>query len=365
MEHPGTPSATPHAAAPDYSPTDPASTGRLRHWLGGTRLSRWYAGRSRRGQLVVELLLASALPPLLGFVVYYLVALTPARGALGVLFWVYFLALAATAVLIVMECARAFRFPEPPVRTPVPREQLPRVAAVIAAYLPNEQDTILDSIAAHLAVDYPADRHVVVVAYNAPEPLPIEAELVDLAAREPRLMTMRVQGSTSKVENVTAALHQIGSEVEVIGIFDADHHPHPKAPRRVAQWLSDAAGDKRFDMVQGQCAIRNDDEGFVARTVTAEFATLYGVAHPGRTVVNDFGIFGGSNGWWRAPASTRRCSPRTSTSAPAPSPRATASAPTHASSPGSSPRPPGRPGGASGCAGRRAGTRSACVTSGP
>ncbi len=27
---------------------------------------------------------------------------------------------------------------------------------------------------------------------------------------------------------------------------------------------------------------------------------MYAVAHPGRTVFNDFGIFGGSNGWWRA-----------------------------------------------------------------
>lgn len=262
-------------------------------------LAQWYRGLSRRGQMVFETAVALPGPLVVGFLVYLPLAFT-APVVLEIVFWIVFVSMAVTSFLIAMECARAHRFPEPPRRTVVPDKELPRLATVVAAYLPNEQDTLMESLRAHLSLDYPADRHLLVLAYNTPEPLPIESQLQALAEYDARVVVLRVEGSTSKVENVNAALELLGDRVDVIGIFDADHHPHPTAPRRVAQWLSDAAGDERFDVVQGQCAVRNVDESSVTRTIAAEFATLYAVAHPGRTVVHDFGIFGGSNGWWRA-----------------------------------------------------------------
>ncbi|WP_148611842.1 glycosyltransferase [Nocardioides rubriscoriae] len=271
--------------------------------LRASRLGRWYRGLSRRGQTTVEALVALPGPLVVGFLIYAPLAFT-APVVLEVVFWVVFVSMAVTSFLIAMECARAYRFPEPPLSRQVPDRELPRIATIVAAYLPNEQDTLMESLQAHLALDYPADRHLLVLAYNTPEPLPIESRLEALAEHDPRVIVLRVEGSTSKVENVNAALTVLGDGVDVIGIFDADHHPHPTAPRRVAQWLGDAAGDQRFDVVQGQCAVRNVEESRVTRTVAAEFATLYAVAHPGRTVVHDFGIFGGSNGWWRAPVIT-------------------------------------------------------------
>ncbi|ANH37944.1 Poly-beta-1,6-N-acetyl-D-glucosamine synthase [Nocardioides dokdonensis FR1436] len=267
--------------------------------LRGSALARWYGALGRRGQVVVEVLLGSLAPLLVAFCISLVLART-APQALEVLFWVVFFSLTGTSLLILMECARAYRFPEPPVRTPVPAEDLPRVATVIAAYLPNEQETLLESVRAHLALDYPQDRHLVVVTYNTPERLPLEDDLARLAEVEPRLVVLHVAGSTSKVQNIEGALELVAGVVDVVGIFDADHHPHPTAARRAAQWLGDGAGEKRFDVVQGQCVVRNDSDTFVTRTVAAEFAALYAVAHPGRTVVHDFGIFGGSNGWWRA-----------------------------------------------------------------
>lgn len=272
--------------------------------LRSSRLARWYGALPRRGQTSVEVVSVLLGAPLVGFLVYAPLAFL-APPVLEVVFWVIWGSLVATAILIAMECARANRFPEPPLPEAPGDDQLPALATVIAAYLPNEEATLMDSLRAHLALDYPHDKHLVVLAYNSPVSLPIEADLADLAAADGRFVSLKVAGSTSKVENLEAALALVGDRVEVVGIFDADHHPHPTAGRRVLQWLGDGAGEERFDVVQGQCMIRNVDESAVTRTVAAEFATLYAVAHPGRTVVNDFGIFGGSNGWWRASVITR------------------------------------------------------------
>ena len=52
-------------------------------------------------------------------------------------------------------------------------------------------------------------------------------------------------------------------------------------------------------MVQGHCLIRNGDASLVARLVAVEFEQIYTVSHPGRARLHGFGIFGGSNGFWR------------------------------------------------------------------
>ncbi len=250
-------------------------------------------------QMWLDIVLHILGPMVVGFVIYFALGFGPG-WILQTIFWVILFLLLLTSLLIAVECARAARFPEPPVRRELTDAELPHMAVVVAAYLPNETETILDSLRAHLAMDYPHDRHLVVCAYNTPHDLPIEDNLRTLARADARVLLLRVEGSTSKAENVEAALDLISDHVNFVGFFDADHQPHPSAARRVARWLSDAAGDKRFDMVQGQCQVRNVDDSFVTRTVAVEFVTMYAVAHPGRTVFNDFGIFGGSNGWWRS-----------------------------------------------------------------
>ncbi|MCK5927981.1 MAG: hypothetical protein KAG80_07280, partial [Nocardioides sp.] len=111
--------------------------------MRASALARWYARLGRRGQAVVEIGLGTVAPPVLGFCAYVLVAWSPVQGALEVWFWVVFAALLVTAFLIAIETARAFLFPDPPLKRPVEALDLPRVATVVAAYLPNEQATIL------------------------------------------------------------------------------------------------------------------------------------------------------------------------------------------------------------------------------
>ena len=45
--------------------------------------------------------------------------------------------------------------------------------------------------------------------------------------------------------------------------------------------------------------MRNGGETWSSRLVAVEFEQIYGVAHPGRAQMHGFGIFGGTNGYWR------------------------------------------------------------------
>lgn len=46
--------------------------------------------------------------------------------------------------------------------------------------------------------------------------------------------------------------------------------------------------------------VRNGDASWVAKMVAVEFEAIYAVSHPGRSRLHGFGIFGGSNGFWRS-----------------------------------------------------------------
>ncbi len=196
--------------------------------------------------------------------------------------------LAGTALALWLESFQAVGAVEVPAGRTQP---LPAASAIIAAYLPNEAATIADTITTFLAQDYPGELQVI-VAYNTPQRLPVEETLRDMAMHDPRLVLVRVEGSTSKAQNVNAALAYVRGEF--VGVFDADHHPAKGSFERAWQWLSHG-----HDVVQGHCVVRNGNASWVARMVAVEFETIYAVSHPGRARLHGFGIFGGSNGYWR------------------------------------------------------------------
>ncbi len=200
-------------------------------------------------------------------------------------------ALAFTAAALWIESFQAVGAVEVPAGGGGPS---PPATAIIAAYLPNEAATIVDTVTHLLSQDYPGDFQVI-LAYNSPRRLPIEDTLEQLAVRDSRLLLLRVEASTSKAQNVNAALAYVRGEF--VGIFDADHHPAPGSFSRAWQWLSDG-----HDVVQGHCVVRNGDASWVARMIAVEFETIYAVSHPGRARLHGFGIFGGSNGYWRRDA---------------------------------------------------------------
>ncbi|MDQ2811175.1 MAG: glycosyltransferase [Actinomycetota bacterium] len=197
-------------------------------------------------------------------------------------------ALAVTAAAIWAESLRAVGTVELPAE---PGGAYPPATAIVAAYLPNEAATIVDTVTHLLQQDYPGDFQVI-LAYNSPRHLPIEDTLAELAAADSRLLLLRVETSTSKAQNVNAALAHVRGEF--VGVFDADHHPEQGSFSRAWRWLADG-----HDVVQGHCVVRNGDASWLARLIAVEFETIYAVSHPGRARLYGFAIFGGSNGYWR------------------------------------------------------------------
>lgn len=169
----------------------------------------------------------------------------------------------------------------------------PRVTALVVAYLPNEQGIILTTIN-HLLnkIDVPSTNLQVILAYNTPEDLPVERELQRLAADDPRLLLLRVDGSQSKAENINAALPYITGEIT--GLFDSDHLPEPACFAKATRWI-----EQGYDAVQGRCVIRNEHENWLTRMIAIEFAIMYAVLHTAGSVLTGTAVFGGSNGYWR------------------------------------------------------------------
>jgi DNA-binding response OmpR family regulator/cellulose synthase/poly-beta-1,6-N-acetylglucosamine synthase-like glycosyltransferase len=205
-----------------------------------------------------------------------------------VMYIVVVIALLITAFLIWLEGFIALKIVHPPKPA---RQPYPPASAVIAAYLPNEAATIVETVEAFLRLEYPGPLQII-LAYNTPTDLPIEAILRQIAVRDARFVPFRVEGSTSKAQNVNAALVEVTGAF--VGIFDADHQPQPQNFVRAWHWLSSG-----YDVVQGHCQVRNGAEAWVARMIAVEFEAIYTVSHPGRARLYDFGVFGGSNGYWR------------------------------------------------------------------
>jgi cellulose synthase/poly-beta-1,6-N-acetylglucosamine synthase-like glycosyltransferase len=172
-------------------------------------------------------------------------------------------------------------------------DPLPRCSFLVAAYLPNEQDIILDTLKHILnKVQRSSAGLEVILAYNTPVDLPVEDDLRRLAHIHPELRLLRVDGSHSKAENLNAALHIVTGEITCI--LDADHLPAADCFIRAWRWL-----EHDYDVVQGRNIIRNHRHSLLTLNIAIEFETLYGVSHAAKSFLTDSSIFGGSNGYWR------------------------------------------------------------------
>jgi cellulose synthase/poly-beta-1,6-N-acetylglucosamine synthase-like glycosyltransferase len=265
----------------DLQPRPSGAHVRQRHPVVGW----WSASRQ-----VVWATLGCLVVPFLALVALYAVGLDLSTP----LYWTLVGALSLTAATIWAECSQAV---DPPALPPRPDRPAPRATAIIPAYLPNEAATIIETVRTFLAQDYEGGLQIV-LAYNTPFALDVEDELAALAAQHPDLTLLNVTDSTSKAQNVNAALRV--AEGEFVGIFDADHHPMAGAFDRAWRWIADGA-----DVVQGHCVIRNGGDSGLAKLIAVEFEQIYAVAHPGRTKLFGFGVFGGSNGYWRTSALER------------------------------------------------------------
>ncbi|KAH8809374.1 glycosyltransferase like family 2-domain-containing protein [Xylogone sp. PMI_703] len=180
---------------------------------------------------------------------------------------------------------------------PTPDAEIGKLDIIIVAYLPNEQDIIMDRI--HYLLEkiiYPREKLCVTVMYNTPMAIePLETKMHTLTLKHSNLRVVKVPNSKSKADNVNYYC-SLDSVADVSAIYDCDHYPHPYGPR----WAMERfAASKDVDIVQGRCVIFNADHNLQTAMISVEFDKIYAVSHPGRSAMFDFGLFCGSNGYWK------------------------------------------------------------------
>lgn len=181
---------------------------------------------------------------------------------------------------------------------PTPDDELLFLDIVIVAYLPNEKDIIIDrAVYACEQIQYPHHKLRINIVYNTPKPmLETETQLWALESKYPHLRIHKVPGSTSKADNLNY-FFTLPKSSDVISIFDCDHYPHPYGPRHAVERMM---AKKSVQIVQGRCVVFNSDESFMSAMIAVEFDKIYASSHPGRAAMWNFGLFCGSNGYWRA-----------------------------------------------------------------
>ncbi|KAF1996063.1 glycosyltransferase family 2 protein [Amniculicola lignicola CBS 123094] len=168
---------------------------------------------------------------------------------------------------------------------------------LIVAYLPNEKDIIMDrALYALEQIDYPRDKIRINILYNTPKSIePLETQLHELTERYSHARVIKVPNSTSKADNLNY-FFTLETGSDLIAIYDCDHYPHPNAPRWAVERF---IADKEVDIVQGRCIVFNSEDTFLTSMIAVEFDKIYAVSHPGRAAMWGFGLFCGSNGYWR------------------------------------------------------------------
>ena len=122
-------------------------------------------------QIALTLIIAIVIP----FFIYALLA-TYWVDITQVMYLVVVASLLVTGYLILIEGLKALQVVDPPEEPGTP---YPPATAIIAAYLPNEAATVMETIEAFLSVEY-AGALQVILAYNTPRDMPIEATLKEL-----------------------------------------------------------------------------------------------------------------------------------------------------------------------------------------
>jgi cellulose synthase/poly-beta-1,6-N-acetylglucosamine synthase-like glycosyltransferase len=244
------------------------------------------------------------------FVFSVCIYMVASQGVMKIFWFVYLMTntyIAGTTVIEALMSMGAFREAKKAVSKvekkgwvfPTPDDQIGKLDIIIVAYLPNEQDIIMDRINYLLdKVVYPRDKLVINVLYNTPMAIePLESQMHNLAAKIPNLRVIKVPNSKSKADNVNYYC-SLDTGADVSAIYDCDHYPHPYGPR----WAMERfAGSKNIDIVQGRCVVFNADHNLQTAMITVEFDKIYAVSHPGRSAMFDFGLFCGSNGYWKTP----------------------------------------------------------------
>jgi cellulose synthase/poly-beta-1,6-N-acetylglucosamine synthase-like glycosyltransferase len=244
-------------------------------------------------ELLYVFLTSIAIP----FVIY---AFAVPGGALFYIYWVLIAAFGMTSLWVFIESISSLFFKSSQVAN---IDNSKSILILIPAYMDNEQFVLQDTLDAFSKLSYTGSIRVVVTfnVRNKEKTIQFENYLYstwdDKTINNITFEVIENKNSKSKAENVNYALSVFANTTfDYIGVFDADHQPSPDCINNALHTFNTTG----CDIVQGQCAIRNITDCFLSRIITMEFCEMYNVGHQGRCNVFNLGIFGGSNGLWKA-----------------------------------------------------------------
>ena len=166
-------------------------------------------------------------------------------------------------------------------RRKTPGGQYPPASAIIAAYLPNEADTVVETVEAFLRQDY--NQLQVILAYNTPDDLPVED-----GARSPSATLLR--SHARRLEHVQGPERQRRTHSCHRHVRRGVRRRSPPGARLLPPRLAMAVERRRRRAGALRRAERAD--GFVQKLVR-EFEAIYGVAHPAGPGCTDSGSSAG------------------------------------------------------------------------
>jgi cellulose synthase/poly-beta-1,6-N-acetylglucosamine synthase-like glycosyltransferase len=154
----------------------------------------------------------------------------------------------------------------------------------------NEELVIEGLLGTLLALDYPADRHEIIVIDDGSDDA-TGAIVTDFGRAHPHVRCLHREPGAGggKSGALNAALRV--ARGEIIVVFDADHKPRADVLRRLTRHFA----DPRVGAVQGRCIVRNSGESQLARTIAVDYYSGYLVNEYGRQSLFDLPAYGGSN----------------------------------------------------------------------
>ena len=164
----------------------------------------------------------------------------------------------------------------------------------------NEELVIEGLVTTLLALDYPDDRHEILIIDDGSDDA--TGDIIDeLARRHPHLRCIHrppgAGGGKSGALNTALAV----ARGEVLVVYDADHKPRADVLRRFVRHFA----DPEVAAVQGRCIVRNSNETRLARSIAVDYYCGYLVNEYGRQSLYQLPAYGGANcavrtNWLRA-----------------------------------------------------------------
>ncbi|RYC23710.1 glycosyltransferase [Ciceribacter ferrooxidans] len=199
------------------------------------------------------------------------------------LFWISIVAGITRAVFVIV--ASQLRTPHP-LRV---ADYAPPVTVLIPAYC--EEESILDTVAAVLASDYP-DLKVVVIDDGSTDDTCVR--LLEAYGRNSRVLITR-QANHGKYAALNHAYTHVDTDIVVA--IDADTQIAPDAIRKIVRHFRDPA----IGAVAGNVKVRNRDR-LLARMQALEYLTSQNVDRRASEVINGMLVVPGALGAWRRKA---------------------------------------------------------------